>query len=188
MKQVKLSITYCNNVKRQKISELWVDLSTASWSDIELIIEEKTVHFRRCDFNVKNIFVYMGDRYFSIDSENGIESYIYDGYIRILYSEVIALNNAAHLDKRCPLKNGGYILFDIFPNEGNHRFTPHVLARYQNQTIRIVIAEQPSILEPGHYSGNARKHERTAMDFVSKNLDYFLEKWNEMVEVQYSHN
>ena len=82
MKQVKLSITYCNNVKRQKISELWVDLSTASWNDIERIIEEKTVHFRRCDFNVKNIFVYMGDRYFSIDSENGIESYIYDGYIR----------------------------------------------------------------------------------------------------------
>ena len=112
--------------------------------------------------------------------------------ITILYSDIIAFNDAAHVCE-CKTKNGSTICFDVFPREQNHRYTPHVNAVHGTETIRITISDNPTILKNNissgnkkeGYSGNNKKHEKIAIKYVKEHKDFFLQKWNEFVESQF---
>lgn len=186
MQPVRIIVEYHNNVSRKTAIELKLDCINLRWIDLISTIKEGLQQYVDADFELLKLRVKDKTGFHSIVLEDPIVTSDENDHILVVYSDITALNNSAHLDIDCKLKNGAEVIFDIFPKEGNHRFTPHVLARLGNQTIRIVISDTPSILEPGHFSGNNRKYERTIVEFVGENRDYFLAKWNEMVEVQFS--
>lgn len=186
MQLTRITVEYHNNVNRKLVVEFEQDCLGLKWSDLVSKIREALQQYIGDALDFSKLFVNTGTRLHAIRLEDPILFSNENNPILEIYSDITPLNNSAHLDIRCKLKNGADVVFDIFPKEGNHRFTPHVLARLGEQTIRVVISDTPSILEPGHFSENNRKYERTVIKFVGENKDYFLSKWNEMVEIQFS--
>lgn len=186
MQPTRITVEYHNNVNRKLVAEFEQDCLGLKWSNLLPKIREALQQYIGDALDFSKLFVNTGIRFHSISLEDPILLSNEYNHILVVYLDITTLNNSAHLDIRCKLKNGADVVFDIFPKEGNHRFTPHVLARLGEQTIRVVISNTPSILEPGHFSGNNRKYERAVIKFVGENKDYFLNKWNELVEIQFS--
>lgn len=186
MQPTRIIVEYHNNVNRKIVAEFNQDCLGFKWSDLLPQIRGALQQYIGDAFDFSKLIVTTGTKVHSIRLEDPIPFSDEFNHVIVVYSDITALNNSAHLDIRCKLKNGADVVFDIFPKEGNHRFTPHVLARLGEQTMRVFISDTPSILEPGHFSGNYRKYERAVLKFVGENKDYFLAKWNEMVEIQFS--
>lgn len=186
MQPTRITVEYHNNVNRRFVVEFEQDCLDLKWNDLVPKIRESLQQYIVNVFESSKLFANDGTEFHTIILEDPVLFSHKNNHILVVYSDITELNNSAYLGIRCKLKNGTDVVFDIFPKEGNHRFTPHVLARLGEQTIRVVISDTPSILEPGHFSGNNSKYERTVIKFVRENKDYFSNKWNKMVKIQFS--
>ena len=68
------------------------------------------------------------------------------------------MSNAGHVYNRLTYNGKGNIVFDIYPREQNHRYTPHITVLCGEETIRITISLEPYILGPAHFTGNNSKN------------------------------
>lgn len=185
MTYINIQILYMNNVCHNKLHSFQVSINdTPSLEVLNTQLQNILNPYLRKPFSLNNVFYVHEDKLIKFQSNENFIPYITNNTLELIYSEMVALDNAAHIAS-CPAKNRGTIHFDIFPREQNHRFSPHVMASCRNETIRIELSEPPRLLGKERFTGNNRKNMDIALNYVTVNRDFFLEKWNEFVESQF---
>lgn len=177
-------IEYLNNICHKNIAVISVESESLNWNSLLLQIKEVIEPIITSEFNQNKIFFDLDGQLTSFDAYP-INQHAGNNGAVIYYLDIVALNNAKHLPVNCKSKNGGDIVFDIFPKEQPHRFLPHTMASCGGQTIRIAFKDTVTILGNQHFTGNNAPNEKIAIHFVDQNRDYFMAEWNRIVEDQY---
>lgn len=185
MKSINVQIWYINNIYHNKLQLFQVSVNDklsleALSTSLQSILKPYLGH----PFSLNNVCYVYKDKLMKSRPDENLISYVANDTIELIYSEIAALNNAANIAS-CTAKNGGRINFSIFPREQNHRFTPHVLAECQNESIRIKLSESPCLLGQERFTGNNSKNMKIALNYVTDRYKFFLEKWKEFVESQF---
>lgn len=179
-----ISINYLSNVHRKELANISVEHNSLDWNTLLSQIQGIIEPISSSKFSQGKLFFYFDGQLLSFD-ESLANQYINDDRVIVYYLDIIALNNAKHLPVVCKSKNGGNIVFDIFPKEQPHRFLPHTMASCGGQTIRIAFKDTVTILGKQHFTGNNVPNEQIAIRFVESNKDYFMAEWNRIVEAQF---
>ena len=183
---INIQILYMNNVYHNKLHSFQVSINDMpSLEVLNTQLQNILNPYLRKPFNLNNVFYVYEDKLIKFQPNENFTPYIANGTLELVYSEVVALDNAAHI-ALYHTKNRGTIHFDIFPREQNHRYIPHVMAVCRNETIRIELSEPPRLLGKERFTGNNRKNMDIALNYVTVNREIFLEKWKEFVESQFN--
>ena len=186
MKFINIQIWYMNNVHRNKLDMFQVSVNDTLLAEaLNIPLQSILKPYLSKPFSLNNVCYKYKDKLIKSRPDEDLISYITNDTIELIYSEIIALNNAANIAS-CFTKNGGTIDFYIFPREQNHRFTPHVKAVCQNESIRIKLLESPCLLGKERFTGNNRKNMKIALNYVADHYKFFREKWEEFVENQFN--
>lgn len=184
MKKINFTIEYISNVCHKSIAVITVESESLHWNSLLIQIKEVIEPVITREFNQSKLFVDLDGKLTSFDAFLISQHAGSDG-ATIYYIDIVALNNAKHLPVNCKSKNGGDIVFDIFPKEQPHRFLPHTMASCGGQTIRIAFKDTVMILGKQHFTGNNAPNDQIAIRFVESNKDYFMAEWNRIVEAQF---
>lgn len=186
MKSINIQIWYMNNVYRNKLHMFQVPVNdTLSLEALSIPLQSILKPYLSKPFSRNNVCYKYKDALMKPRPGEDLISYITNDIIELIYSEIVALNNAANIAS-CSAKNGGTIAFYIFPREQNHRYTPHVMAVCQSESIRIKLSESPCLLGQERFTGNNRKNMNIALNYIADHYKFFLEKWEEFVESQFN--
>lgn len=185
MEQITIQIQYINNVMRHMLPPLMHNRnSTLTLDALADELSNALNSYLDKAFDKKRIYILYQGGLIQAATVADLLEYISDGILFLSYSEIIPLNNAAHLAV-CRAKHGEDIVFDIYPREQNHRFQPHLTAKCQNEVIRIALSDPPYRMDISGFSGNNRANEKIALEYVSNNLHFFMREWKRYVESQF---
>lgn len=174
-----------NNVCKKQIDDFHINIDNEEilsvlLSKIRTMLKDELLD----DFNNERLYIVSDDGIVNYSSESFQSEVSGKSEITIYYSEVVALNNANKVDY-CYAKDDSKIEFYIYSRELNHRCSPHTQAVYKKQEMDITIGDEPRILHSEFSGNNSRKNEKIALEYVKSKKDFFLQKWNEIVESQF---
>lgn len=184
MKKIIFNIEYLSNVYHKNLAVISVESESLNWNALLLQIKEVIEPILTSEFNQNKLFFDLDGQLTPFDAYT-INQHAGNDGAAIYYLDIVSLNNAKHLPVNCKSKNGGDIVFDIFPKEQPHRFLPHTMASCGGQTIRIAFKDTVTILGKQHFTGNNAPNEQIAIRFVESNKDYFIAEWDRIVESQF---
>lgn len=184
MKKINFKIEYVSNVCHKTIAVISVESESLHWNSLLIQIKEVIEPIITSEFDQSKLFLDLDGQLTSFNAFL-ISQHARSDEATIYYIDIVALNNAKHLPVNCKSKNGGDIVFDIFPKEQPHRFLPHTMASCGGQTIRIAFKDTVTILGKQHFTGNNAPNEQIAIRFVESNKDYFIAEWDRIVESQF---
>lgn len=184
MENLNIYIKHLNNIGQKDIAIISTQQPPADYHALLNQIQKLLEPVISREFDNKKIFLESNRQLIPLDIDS-LTQHSKNNEATIYYIDIIALNNAKHLPLKCKAKNGGNIIFDIFPKERPHRYLPHVMASCCGETIRIEFKDKANILGKQHFSGNNASNEKLAIRFVDQNREYFMSAWKHIVEAQY---
>lgn len=164
-------IIYMNNVIRKDVGFICYTFSSTG-KDISSTIEQ-ILNDAGQSFNAEKGKLYLkrDGKLMALDETTLLDS----ESISIIYSEVIALQNAARYDEI----DGIDILFHM--EEGTHLNFPHVHALYAGEEIVVSLID---FQVTGHFK--TRKKIRTVVKYIQDNIDDLRREWDRIQNSQLS--
>lgn len=156
------SLIYINNVHKIKLADIPYNLNDTAETILPQIVDTLNKSNHVFDNAKGNLYISKGNDIFLFEKSIILD----ESQITVLYSEVVALNNAAFYKE----KDG--IVFFFHTNEKNHMYQPHVHASYSGKTISISLNDYTIT---GDFK-NPKKI-KTAINYVKENIDDLLQAW-----------
>ncbi len=151
-----------NNVHKIKLADIPYNLNDTAETILPIVVDALNKSNHAFDNAKGNLYISKGNDIFRFEKSIILD----ESQITVLYSEVVALNNAAFYKE----KDG--IVFFFHTNEKNHMYQPHVHASYSGKTISISLNDYTIT---GDFKNP--KKTKTAINYVKENIDDLLQAW-----------
>jgi hypothetical protein len=161
----KATVKFVSNVRRETVGCIEYESGSLGGDILKSIYN--------CLEEAKHPVMSHGSLYINVDGEWTVltaDTVLPYADTEILYSEVIALSNAAEYDR----VNG--VVFFFHTNEGNHLYSPHIHAKYGEHEMKIHLISFTCI-------GDLENKQKTkfAVCYAKKNQSALLSEWHRIV-------
>lgn len=165
MKTVKVQLYFVNNVMRVELP-----IKECIYQKASDILDSLYDYISCNGYSTEcGHFALMNNISIHIDATN-IMDYVKDDLLQLVFLNIIPLNNAKEYDRL----NGIVIFFHT--SEKCHLFSPHIHAKYADETIKIDLDTFDVI---GSFSN--RKKQREAIAYAINNKQKLLSEWEEII-------
>lgn len=158
-----IKLLYFSNLHKEEIG----GLNPENYS-LDAVFQHFKDYNSQLETNKEKLFIIKDDKLIPYD-----ENLISDG-VTIVYSNVVAPDNAYEYAR----DNG--IVYFFHTNEANHRFQPHIHARYSGEEIKVHFK---NFRVEGKFKNKQKQKE--AISYIKENINELIEEWHKIIKQRY---